>query len=102
MPASHLLTLRPTDMDRLRTAHRDRTCRSARSRPLPLPGGVTVCSATTCKTCGKTTWTGCGQHISQVRRGVPAHQWCNGRHTPEEIAAAKAERGNFFTRLLGR
>lgn len=54
------------------------------------------------KPCGKTTWTACGQRINQVRRGVPSNQWCNGRHTPEEITAAKAERGNLFTRLFGR
>jgi len=61
-----------------------------------------MCRATTCTTCGKTTWAGCGQHINEVRRGVPASQWCNGRHTAAEIAAAKAERGGFFRRLLRR
>lgn len=61
-----------------------------------------MCSPTTCRTCGKTTWTGCGQHISQVRRGVPAQQWCNGKHTPQEVAAARNARGNLITRLLRR
>lgn len=61
-----------------------------------------MCRPTTCKVCSKTTWAGCGQHIASVKRGVPAGQWCNGQHTPAEIAAAKSERGGFFARLFGR
>ena len=30
-----------------------------------------MCYAVTCKKCGKTTWSGCGQHVDQVMRGVP-------------------------------
>ena len=60
-----------------------------------------MCSPITCRTCGKTTWTGCGQHIGYVKSGVPAEQWCNGQHTPEERAAAKQPRGNLFTRVFG-
>jgi hypothetical protein len=37
-----------------------------------------VCHATRCKTCGKTTWSGCGRHVAQVRAAVPADQWCPG------------------------
>ncbi len=33
-----------------------------------------MCRATTCRTCGKPTWTGCGQHVDQVMRGVPTAQ----------------------------
>ncbi|HET9127900.1 MAG TPA: hypothetical protein VHO26_06400 [Propionibacteriaceae bacterium] len=61
-----------------------------------------MCHATRCKVCGKTTWAGCGQHISQVKASVPKNQWCNGRHTPEEIAAAKSARGGLFSRVFGR
>ena len=32
-----------------------------------------MCQQATCKTCGKVTWRGCGQHVDQVMRGVPAH-----------------------------
>jgi hypothetical protein len=35
-----------------------------------------------CKTCGKTTWAGCGQHVAQVRAAVPSDQWCGGHDTP--------------------
>ena len=34
--------------------------------------------AVTCKKCGKTTWAGCGQHVDQVMRGVPASNRCKG------------------------
>ncbi|MEJ1155242.1 hypothetical protein WDU96_06470 [Microbacterium sp. Mu-86] len=61
-----------------------------------------MCRAVKCQTCGKTTWAGCGQHISSVKSSVPASQWCNGKHTPAEIEAAKAERGGFFARMFGR
>jgi hypothetical protein len=59
-----------------------------------------MCYPTTCKVCGKTTWSGCGQHVADVRRRVPANQWCNGNHTDAEKAAAS--RGGFFGRLFGR
>ncbi len=40
-----------------------------------------MCSPVTCRTCGKTTWAGCGRHIDQVKRSVPASQWCAGHET---------------------
>lgn len=64
-----------------------------------------MCRATRCRTCNKTTWAGCGQHVAAVKASVPASQWCNGKHTPAQLAAAeaeKAERGGFFARLFGR
>ncbi len=35
-----------------------------------------MCSPMTCTTCGKTTWTGCGQHIESALAGVPADARC--------------------------
>ena len=35
-----------------------------------------MCSPVRCPRCGKTTWTGCGQHIEEVKSRVPADQWC--------------------------
>ena len=60
-----------------------------------------MCRPATCKTCGKTTWAGCGQHVAQVKAVVPPSNWCNGKHTPEERAAATSTPG-FLDRLLGR
>ena len=37
-----------------------------------------MCRAARCRTCGKTTWTGCGAHVAQVRAAVPPDQWCTG------------------------
>lgn len=43
-----------------------------------------MCRAVTCKTCGKTTWAGCGQHIDQVKKSVPSSQWCPGDHPKQQ------------------
>lgn len=59
-----------------------------------------MCSPVKCAVCGKTTWAGCGQHIAQVKAMVPAGQWCDGRHSPAEIEAARQSKGRF-ARLFG-
>jgi hypothetical protein len=48
-----------------------------------------MCRPVTCNVCGKTTWAGCGQHVAQVKAMVPAAQWCGGKHSEAELAAAK-------------
>lgn len=58
-----------------------------------------MCRAVRCKTCGKTTWAGCGHHIAHVKSGVPAGQWCPGQHSPPERAAAVQRQGGFWKRL---
>lgn len=55
-----------------------------------------MCKAVTCRTCGKATWEGCGQHVDEALAGVPAEQRCEG-HAGEEH---KPE--GWFGRLLGR
>ena len=54
-----------------------------------------MCRAVRCKHCGKTTWSGCGLHVSQVKAGVPAGDWCAGH--PEAPRS-----GGLFSRLFGR
>ncbi len=63
-----------------------------------------MCHPKRCKTCSKTTWSGCGQHVAQVKAMVPAGDWCNGQHTPEERAAARGDSGSggFLGKLFGR
>jgi hypothetical protein len=54
-----------------------------------------MCRAVRCKTCGKTTWAGCGQHVDQVMARVPRDDRCQGHEA--------AERGpGLIARLLGR
>lgn len=60
-----------------------------------------MCRPVTCNICGKTTWSGCGQHIAQVKASVPKDQWCDGKHSPEQIAAASSKQG-FLSRLFGK
>ena len=63
-----------------------------------------MCRAVRCKTCSKTTWAGCGQHIATVKAGVPAGQWCPGGHNKAEKAAAtgSSSDGSFCSKLFGR
>ena len=57
-----------------------------------------MCSAVTCRTCGKTTWAGCGRHVDQVMAGVPSSRRC-----PGHAAQPGAERtGGWFGKLFGR
>ena len=56
-----------------------------------------MCRAVTCKSCGKTTWAGCGQHVEQVMRGVPAPNRCPG-HPRQHNGGG----GSFLGRLFGR
>lgn len=61
-----------------------------------------MCRAVKCSVCGKTTWAGCGQHVDDVRRAVPAFDWCRGQHTHRDIAEAKASRPGLLARIFGR
>jgi len=46
-----------------------------------------MCQRTTCRTCGKATYVGCGQHVEQVLGDVPPADRCGCR------AAARPVRG---------
>ncbi|GAA3690230.1 hypothetical protein FB459_0360 [Yimella lutea] len=54
-----------------------------------------MCRPVKCKQCGRTTWAGCGQHVDQVKRAVPAGQWCAGH------ADASRNKPGFLKRMLG-
>lgn len=58
-----------------------------------------MCRPVTCKVCSKTTWAGCGQHVSQVKASVPRSNWCDGKHTAEQVRAAQPT--GLFSRLFG-
>lgn len=54
-----------------------------------------MCRPVPCKTCGKTTWSGCGHHVDAVKASVPADQWCDG-HPKTERSIGRG----FFTKLF--
>jgi hypothetical protein len=56
-----------------------------------------MCRRTTCRSCGKTTWAGCGQHVDQVMAAVPTADRCPGHD-----AGGGAARRSLLDRLLGR
>ena len=37
-----------------------------------------MCTKITCRKCGKASWSGCGQHVSQVMKGIPKSEQCQG------------------------
>jgi hypothetical protein len=59
-----------------------------------------MCRAVTCKKCGKITWAGCGQHVSQVLAGVPAAQRCAG-HADQPAAGGGRLRRIFRSASRG-
>lgn len=50
-----------------------------------------MCQPVDCTTCGKTTWAGCGEHVDDVMRGIPATERCSGHQ--------EDPRTGFFSRL---
>ena len=38
-----------------------------------------MCSRTTCSSCGKADWAGCGAHVEQALRGVAPEDRCGCR-----------------------
>lgn len=44
-----------------------------------------MCRPAPCRTCGKTTWVGCGMHIDSIKARVPADQWCGGHRFDEPL-----------------
>lgn len=60
--------------------------------PSPTVRGGNVrpmCSAITCRVCGKTTWTGCGSHVDAVRATVRPENWCGGHAATAEQPAKR-------------
>jgi hypothetical protein len=82
--------------------HRDAREFAIRSDTL---GGM--CRRTTCKSCGKPNWAGCGAHVEQVLGDVPKSERCRCRETkaaPRPTAtsakdAAPAEETSAFGRF---
>lgn len=56
-----------------------------------------MCHRVTCRTCGKATWAGCGNHIEQALAGVPHANRCQGH-----VQEPKQSGGGIFGSLFGR
>jgi len=56
-----------------------------------------MCRAVSCKTCGKRTWVGCGQHVDAVMATVPRADRCT---CPPGQKPANG--GGLFASLFGR
>lgn len=88
-------------------ARRDYGVRYPRGYRRPVRERTTMCSKATCRKCGKTTWAGCGMHVKQVMRGVPADKQCtcgsSSRTTGGQAAASVARpTGGRLRALLRR
>jgi len=59
-----------------------------------------MCRPVTCKTCGKTTWAGSGQHVEQVMAAVPKSNRCAGHQ--REAGTSGGSSSSFFSRIFGR
>ncbi len=54
-----------------------------------------MCSPATCRTCNKTTWSGCGNHVPQVMARVPRDQQCTCSDAERTVG------GGLLSRLFG-
>ena len=45
-----------------------------------------MCRPVPCKTCGRTTWAGCGLHVADVLAAVPPAERCPGHARPDQNA----------------
>ncbi|MFB7947766.1 hypothetical protein ACFC6L_22955 [Kitasatospora phosalacinea] len=65
-----------------------------------------MCRRTTCKSCGKPSFAGCGMHVEQVLAGVPKPQRCSCATDAAAGAGAGAKSaagaGSWFARLWRR
>jgi hypothetical protein len=43
-----------------------------------------MCSPVRCRTCGKITWAGCGDHVDEIKAMVPDELWCPGHEDDEQ------------------
>ncbi len=57
-----------------------------------------MCSRVNCRSCGKVTWSGCGAHVDQVMKGVPAEKRC----TCDRSARNAVSGPGIFATLFGR
>lgn len=58
-----------------------------------------MCRAVKCRSCGKSTWAGCGNHVQEVMRNIPKSDRCTcDRNAPKP----KPENAGWLAKLFGR
>lgn len=57
-----------------------------------------MCSRVNCRSCGKVTYSGCGQHLDQVFAGVPKDQRCDCASKTSSSANKPSLLGKIFGR----
>jgi hypothetical protein len=60
-----------------------------------------MCRRVECKACGRPTFAGCGAHVEQVLRDVPAADRCRC-HEEKRTEVDERGRASWLSRLLGR
>jgi len=58
-----------------------------------------MCSRTTCRECGKPTFSGCGMHIEQVLGDVPKDERCKCRDAQQQSSTLSA---SWLPNMFGR
>ena len=57
-----------------------------------------MCYPVACRRCGKTTWGGCGRHVDDVMKSVPASESCSCAAVPSETVPRAGFFGSLFRR----
>lgn len=58
-----------------------------------------MCRAVKCRSCGKSTWAGCGNHVQDVMRNIPKSDRCT---CDRKAPAPKAQSAGWLAKLFGR
>jgi len=62
-----------------------------------------MCRRVSCASCGKPTFAGCGAHVEQVLRDVPAAERCKCHEAgAKKSSAAQEERPSWLRSLMGK
>lgn len=60
-----------------------------------------MCRAVKCRSCNKTTWAGCGNHVDDVMRHIPKAERCScDLNAPKAPKEAKQNAG-WFSKIFG-
>ncbi len=61
-----------------------------------------MCRKVTCRKCNKVTYSGCGQHLDQVFKGVPKDQRCTCSAVKASAKTSGDSKPGLMSKLFGR